>query len=148
MIVHSAEVMPSPSGSPLAHLGTSATASSAPVTSAGSTLAAHGLTAADHTAGVARFFGDVRSGVATSNTQHLETFALGLKMFLAHPLFGAGLGAFVESVARMQEPPLLIHSTPLWLLAETGIFGFGAFAAPFVLLLRGALRQRSEVIPV
>jgi len=58
------------------------------------------------------------------------------KMFLAHPLFGGGLGAFVFAAEKTQGKFLIIHSTPLWLLAETGLIGFLVFAVPYVAVLR------------
>ena len=50
-------------------------------------------------------------------------------MFLSHPLFGAGLGAFIGEQVRATGTPLIIHSTPVWLLAETGLVGFAVFFA-------------------
>ena len=47
----------------------------------------------------------------------------------SHPLFGAGLGAFIGEQVRATGTPLIIHSTPVWLLAETGIVGFAVFFA-------------------
>ena len=50
-------------------------------------------------------------------------------MFLSHPVFGAGLGAFRnELILSTSGIPLIIHSTPVWLLAEMGIVGFAVFA--------------------
>lgn len=70
------------------------------------------------------------------------------KMFLAHPLFGAGLGAFVFSAEQHHGMFLIIHSTPLWLLAETGLVGFLVFAVPYVIVLRreirGSLRSQAD----
>jgi Lysylphosphatidylglycerol synthase TM region/O-Antigen ligase len=65
---------------------------------------------------------------STSNLEHLATVREGLAMFMAHPLFGAGLGAFMAEQMRTTGIPLVIHSTPVWLLAETGLTGFAAFA--------------------
>ena len=64
-----------------------------------------------------------------STYQHLATVQEGLAMFLAHPLFGAGLGAFIVEQARATGTALIIHSTPVWLLAETGLVGFAVFLA-------------------
>jgi hypothetical protein len=62
-----------------------------------------------------------------STYEHLLTIEQGLAMFAAHPLFGAGLGAFIVEQIRATGAPLIIHSTPVWLLAETGIVGFAVF---------------------
>ncbi|MGI8526005.1 MAG: lysylphosphatidylglycerol synthase domain-containing protein [Pseudolabrys sp.] len=64
----------------------------------------------------------------SSTTEHLLTVRQGLAMFAAHPLFGAGLGAYMAEQLRATGVPLLIHSTPVWLLAETGLVGFVVFA--------------------
>jgi hypothetical protein len=78
------------------------------------------------------------------NVDHVQTVLLGLKMWMAHPFFGAGLGAFIESFSREHGRALVIHSTPVWLLAETGLIGFIVFAAPFVAILKGELDQRAK----
>lgn len=51
-------------------------------------------------------------------------------MFLNHPLFGAGLGVFIHDWKGSY--PLVIHSTPLWLLAEFGLIGTLVFFVPIV----------------
>ena len=66
----------------------------------------------------------------SSGGQHLLTIEQGLAMFLAHPLFGAGLGAYMADQLSTTGVPLLIHSTAVWLLAETGLVGFAVFALP------------------
>jgi len=56
------------------------------------------------------------------------TIVGGLELFLSHPVFGAGLGAFRnELILSAHGTPLIIHSTPVWLLAEMGIVGFAVF---------------------
>jgi hypothetical protein len=67
-------------------------------------------------------------GQTSSDHQHLATVADGWRMFLAHPLFGAGLGAYMDEQIRSTGEPLVIHSAPMWLLAETGLAGFAVFA--------------------
>jgi hypothetical protein len=64
-----------------------------------------------------------------STYEHILTVEQGLAMFASHPLFGAGLGAFIGEQVRLTGTPLVIHSTPVWLLAETGIIGFAVFFA-------------------
>jgi O-antigen ligase len=53
-------------------------------------------------------------------------------MFLAHPLFGAGLGAYMENHMRVFKEPLVIHSSAIWILAEMGLVGFAVFAGAAV----------------
>ena len=50
------------------------------------------------------------------------TLVGGWKLFVGHPLFGAGLGAYRhEDILASSRIPLVIHSTALWLLAELGL---------------------------
>ena len=64
-----------------------------------------------------------------ATAEHLVTIQQGLAMFLSHPIFGAGLGAYIGEQIRSTGTPLIIHSTPAWLLAETGLAGFAVFFA-------------------
>ncbi len=75
--------------------------------------------------------------------ERLTSIFGGLDLFAAHPLFGAGLGAFrnLLIVSTPGQPPLLIHSTAVWLLAELGIVGLLVFAAPAIYLLRAEARR-------
>jgi uncharacterized membrane protein YbhN (UPF0104 family) len=59
--------------------------------------------------------------------ERLKSLYGGLELFLQHPVFGAGLGAYMDAQTRLGAP-LVIHSTPLWLLAEMGLAGFAVFA--------------------
>jgi len=68
----------------------------------------------------------------SSDSERMASLLGGLHLFLSHPIFGAGLGAFMEQHLREFGTPLVIHSTPLWLLAEFGIVGFLVFLAPAV----------------
>lgn len=69
------------------------------------------------------------SGASTD--ERLVTLIGGWKLFVGHPLFGAGLGAFRnQMILASSGIPLVIHSTALWLLAELGLIGFLAFAVP------------------
>jgi hypothetical protein len=78
------------------------------------------------------------------NEQHLQSVLDGLAMFAAHPVFGAGIGAYMAERIASTGMPLVIHSTPVWLLAETGLVGFGVFLAAACRLLADAIRRRGE----
>lgn len=80
---------------------------------------------------------------ASDNLEHLQSMVIGLKMWLSHPLFGAGLGAFMDSYERTYGHALVIHSTPIWLLAETGLAGFAIFAAAFIAVLKNELGTKA-----
>jgi O-antigen ligase len=69
---------------------------------------------------------------AASTEERLISVLGGLKLFVEHPVFGAGLGAFRNQMifVSSSQPLLLIHSTAVWLLAELGIIGFLVFAIP------------------
>jgi hypothetical protein len=81
---------------------------------------------------------------ARSTREHLDTVWQGLSMFLAHPIVGAGLGAYMEEKIRTTGVPLVIHSTPIWLLAETGLVGFAVFMASAYRLYASALPRSNE----
>ena len=55
----------------------------------------------------------------SSNIQRIASISDGLQLFLSHPIFGAGLGLYMTEQINAGTP-LVIHSTPVWLLAETG----------------------------
>ena len=75
------------------------------------------------------------------NADRWLSLAYGFRMFLAHPIFGAGLGAFVATFEREHGRFLIIHSTPIWLLAETGVVGFLVFAVPGLVVLFREIRR-------
>ena len=61
----------------------------------------------------------------------------GVDLFLAHPIFGVGSGAF-ERAAETGRPA---HNFVLTLLAEIGLVGFGLFALLFVIALYKSYQQ-------
>jgi O-antigen ligase len=66
-----------------------------------------------------------------------------LELWRSAPILGAGLGVhWQREQAANPDHPLLLHSTPLWLLAETGIVGFCVFGAFAMYALRLWLRAR------
>lgn len=66
----------------------------------------------------------------------------GLKMWLDHPVFGGGLGAFLNEASLEQSKAVVIHSTPAWILAEFGLFGLLLVASFPLACLAGVLRHR------
>lgn len=77
---------------------------------------------------------------SASNVQRMTSLAGGLRLFLDHPLLGGGLGAFMAEQMRDFGTPLVIHSTPLWLLAELGIVGFLIFFIPVTRIFFGEIK--------
>ena len=68
---------------------------------------------------------------SSDDAERIKSLIGGWTMFLAHPLFGAGLGAYMHK-ETLAGVPLVIHSTPLWILAEMGIIGLMILAIPVV----------------
>jgi hypothetical protein len=60
---------------------------------------------------------------ASSNAERIISLQGALNIFSEHPIIGGGLGVFVDQYLREAGKALVIHSTPLWLLAETGLIG-------------------------
>ena len=75
-----------------------------------------------------------------SDTERLKTIEDGLQLWRNNPLLGAGLGAYYERTAK-DGLALVVHSTPIWLLAETGLIGFLIFAAAAGLVLQFAWKR-------
>lgn len=68
----------------------------------------------------------------------------GWSMWLERPIFGNGLGAYMHHYVISTGGPLVIHSVPVWLLAETGLIGLLTFAATFGFATRHAYRGLSR----
>lgn len=65
----------------------------------------------------------------------------GWAMWLERPIFGSGLGAFMHHYLSTTGGPLVIHSVPVWLLAETGLVGLLVVVGTFVALTIHAYRH-------
>lgn len=63
-----------------------------------------------------------------SDQERFRSILDGLKMFSDNPVFGRGLGAYVTE--QKSAAYVIIHSTPIWLMAEMGLVGLLAFVAP------------------
>jgi hypothetical protein len=85
--------------------------------------------------GQASAYANAASRFESSNAERMTSLVGGWHLVQSYPLFGAGLGAFIEDFKRENGTALVIHSTPLWLAAELGIVGFTAFVIPFVRVL-------------
>jgi uncharacterized membrane protein YbhN (UPF0104 family) len=69
-----------------------------------------------------------------------------IKMWLDSPLIGGGLGVFLVEKAKVFGFPIIIHSTPLWILAEFGlvglaVLGWAAYALVRYLVIRKAWKS-------
>jgi hypothetical protein len=90
----------------------------------------------EHVAVQSLFSGEI------SNVERWETWVYAIELWLGSPIWGGGLGAFMANSTQWFGKPQVIHSTPLWFLAEFGIMGitiviwslyqFLAYAAPAI----------------
>lgn len=76
----------------------------------------------------------------SSNLERWETLTHGLEMWRQSPVLGAGLGVFNAKSPMWAGHPQVIHSTPLWILAEFGLLGGAVFGWAFFLLARHAIQ--------
>ena len=84
----------------------------------------------------------LQAGISTesSNVERWETLTHGLELWWQSPVLGAGLGVFIAKSPVWFGHPQVIHSTPLWILAEFGLLGAAVFGWVFSLLARHAIR--------
>jgi O-antigen ligase len=79
----------------------------------------------------------------SSDAEHVDSVRDGLLMFEDHPIFGAGLGVFIEQWRGAY--PVIIHNSLVWLLAEFGLVGALAFFVPAIRIVAQELsRYRSN----
>jgi hypothetical protein len=64
----------------------------------------------------------------TSDHERWYTMYEGLKLWWSYPLWGAGLGAFVIKELTLKNNFLIIHNSPIWILAECGLAGASVFS--------------------
>ena len=79
----------------------------------------------------------LRPHAAESDALRWQSTTLGLEAWLRHPVFGGGLGTFLLERETAGLPLVVIHSVPIWFLAEMGIVGLAAYAV-FVASLAAA----------
>jgi hypothetical protein len=87
--------------------------------------------------------GFVQSALSSdsSNYERWETLTHGLEMWWQSPVLGAGLGVFYAKSPMWMGHSQVIHSTPLWILAEFGLLGGAVFGWVFYLLVRQPARR-------
>ena len=78
--------------------------------------------------------------MAESDSVRWQIFADGWQYWLERPLFGHGLGAYVERQLSESGHYQVFHSVPIWLMAEMGVVGLAAGLAAFGYLALGAWR--------
>jgi hypothetical protein len=78
---------------------------------------------------------------ATNVNERLMTLERGLDMWRNNPVFGAGLGAFANLNLGEHGGRLVIHSTPIWILAEFGLLGILVIGSLPLLYLVSVFRR-------
>ena len=78
--------------------------------------------------------------VVDSDSERWQTFVDGWYYWLERPIFGHGLGAYVENQLADSGHFLVFHSAPIWLMAEMGIVGLAVGLTAFGCLVVGAVR--------
>jgi O-antigen ligase len=73
------------------------------------------------------FNGAWRPNAVGSDAQRWQSTVLGFQAWLEHPFFGNGLGAFLLDRETAGLPALVIHSVPIWFLAEMGVVGLAGY---------------------
>jgi uncharacterized membrane protein YbhN (UPF0104 family) len=82
---------------------------------------------------------------AASDDERMKSILIGWDMWLQSPLVGAGLGVFTETKSDQFEHVMVIHSTPVWILAEFGIIGFIVIAWAFFAILKESFRCKYKL---
>lgn len=60
---------------------------------------------------------------SSGDTERWLSIVQGWRLFVENPVFGGGLGAYIHQRIINEEKIIMIHSIPVWLLAEFGLFG-------------------------
>jgi len=69
----------------------------------------------------------LRPHAGQSDALRWQSTTLGLQAWLRHPVFGGGLGTFLLERETAGLPLVVIHSVPIWFLAEMGLVGLAAY---------------------
>jgi len=80
----------------------------------------------------------------SSDSERWLTIVQGWDLWLQHPIFGSGLGAYVQSRIDSGQIFLVIHSVPVWLLAETGLIGLAVLFVVLAVLVRCSFQMMSH----
>ncbi|KAA5601923.1 lysylphosphatidylglycerol synthase transmembrane domain-containing protein [Blastochloris sulfoviridis] len=85
---------------------------------------------------------DLAANRQSSDAERWQTINDGLALWRRHLLFGAGLGGYVQERLQRGESFQVIHSVPVWLLAEAGAAGLILTLAGVGWVLLWLWRQR------
>ena len=65
----------------------------------------------------------------------------GIAMWWNHPVFGAGLGAFIQDQINVTGKALIVHNSALWIAAEMGVVGLLIFALVPAVVVRALYKD-------
>lgn len=65
----------------------------------------------------------IHSSNANSALERWQTIVRGIELWMKYPVFGSGLGVFIEESTLWFDRNIVIHCTQLWILAEFGLVG-------------------------
>jgi O-antigen ligase len=86
-------------------------------------------------------------GMALESTEvqadRLQSLLGGLAMWAEHPILGAGLGAYIHNHIVSTGTALIIHNSALWVAAEMGLIGLGAYLFLFGVIGNAIRTQRN-----
>lgn len=91
------------------------------------------------------FYARWRPNASASDVLRWQTTTAGLQQWLQHPLFGYGLGSYYLESQRAGSAVVVIHSVPIWFLAEMGLIGLGAYVFFVATLLNWGLAEGGNI---
>lgn len=80
----------------------------------------------------------MRVSSTESDMLRIQLIKDAFSIWLEHPFFGAGLGAFYTGSAAVYGTTIVQHNSVMWVLSEMGVFGLLVFAALFLSLIKFA----------
>lgn len=80
----------------------------------------------------------------SSDSERWLTIVQGWDLWLQHPVLGNGLGAYVQGRIEAGQQFLVIHSVPVWLLAETGLLGLLVLTVVLILFVKTAFEAMAR----
>lgn len=86
----------------------------------------------------------LQSNFSTESSDAVRWMAnsIAWREWLQKPVFGMGLGVFIQRSPSIFGFPMVIHSTPIWILAEFGLMGIFLFGWGFYRLFYYAIARR------
>lgn len=77
-----------------------------------------------------------------SNLERIRSLFEGIELWQAFPIWGAGLGAFVQKNFTLHNHFLVIHNSLVWLLAEFGFVGASIMVTYFTQIFIRSIQNR------